>query len=82
MTDIVKRILRDALEGDDADYALLIEGERKTFKTEHYDYANQAWIGTDDRYLSCNHPLSMNCKCYGRLHAGELARIEVRKDRS
>ena len=45
----------------------------ETHKAEHYDYEKQAWIGTDGRYLSCAHPADMNCKCYGRLHYGELA---------
>ena len=35
-----------------------------------YDYENQAWV-VDGRYVRCGHPASMNCNCYGRLHAGE-----------
>ena len=50
----------------------------ETHKAEHYDYEKQAWIGTDGRYLSCAHPADMNCKCYGRLHYGELAIEEKR----
>jgi hypothetical protein len=46
-------------------------------KTEYYDYENQAWIGTDGKYLSCAHPESMKCKCFGRIHAGEPARIDA-----
>ena len=42
------------------------------FKTEHYDYEHQAWVGADGRYLCCAHPAVMNCKCYGKLHCGEL----------
>ncbi len=38
----------------------------------YYDYKNQAWV-VDGRYESCAHPPSMNCRCYGRLHAGEIA---------
>ena len=33
----------------------------------YYDYKNQAWV-MDGRYVSCNHPPEMNCKCFGRLH--------------
>lgn len=39
---------------------------------ERYDYKNQAWT-KNWIYMSCNHPDSMDCGCYGRLHAGELA---------
>lgn len=35
-----------------------------------YDYANQAWI-VGGVYVSCGHPESMNCNCFGRIHAGE-----------
>ena len=37
-----------------------------------YDYDNQAWI-QDGIYISCAHPESMNCDCYGKQHAGERA---------
>jgi hypothetical protein len=37
-----------------------------------YDYTLQAWV-VDGRYVPCGHPASMNCACYGRLHAGETA---------
>lgn len=40
-----------------------------------YDYKNQAWI-RNGRYERCGHPESMDCGCYGRLHAGELAEAE------
>jgi len=43
------------------------------YKTERYDYTHQAWIDTEGRYLPCNHPPTMDCHCYGKLHAGELA---------
>lgn len=39
---------------------------------ERYDYEKQAWT-VNWRYMSCNHPRAMQCKCYGRLHEGELA---------
>ena len=37
-----------------------------------YDYENQAWI-LNGLYQACAHPASMNCRCYGKLHAGEQA---------
>ncbi len=37
-----------------------------------YDYDNQAWI-QDGLYVSCAHPESKNCACYGKQHAGERA---------
>ncbi len=37
-----------------------------------YDYDNQAWI-EEGRYSRCGHPNSVNCKCYGKLHEGEIA---------
>jgi hypothetical protein len=46
------------------------------YTAEHYDYEKQAWVGADGRYLCCAHPREMNCKCYGRLHYGELATKE------
>ena len=47
------------------------EGMR-TERNTAYDYANQAWV-VDGRYVACAHPESMQCKCYGKLHAGEVA---------
>jgi hypothetical protein len=35
-----------------------------------YDYTNQAWV-IDGRYVACGHPQSMDCGCFGRVHAGE-----------
>src|SRR5258706_14459495 len=35
-----------------------------------FDYQNQAWV-VSGFYLDCAHPKSMNCDCYGRLHADE-----------
>jgi hypothetical protein len=37
-----------------------------------YDYAKQAWV-LNGRYVRCGHPDNMDCKCYGRIHEGELA---------
>ena len=41
----------------------------------HYDYTNQAWT-VDGHYVRCGHPGTMDCKCYGKVHEGELAPIE------
>lgn len=41
-----------------------------------FDYDRQAWV-TNGRYIPCGHPIDMNCRCYGRLHAGELAPIDA-----
>ncbi len=47
-----------------------------TYTAERYDYEKQAWVGADGRYLSCAHPARMDCRCYGKLHHGELAQVE------
>ena len=39
-----------------------------------YDYVNQAWV-ENGRYVDCNHPKSMKCGCYGRVHKGEVAPV-------
>jgi len=39
-----------------------------------YDYEKQAWI-INGKYVSCGHPDSMACKCYGKIHAGKPAVI-------
>lgn len=39
-----------------------------------YDYNNQAWV-QKGKYISCNHPNSMNCNCYGKMHAGEETKL-------
>jgi len=39
-----------------------------------FDYRNQAWtgiVGGRRVYLRCGHPESMDCGCFGRIHAGE-----------
>lgn len=46
---------------------------------ERYDYENQAWT-VNWHYMACNHPATMNCKCFGKLHAGEFA--EAFKERT
>jgi hypothetical protein len=43
--------------------------------TTVYDYQNQAWV-ENGRYVTCSHPAAMDCGCYGRLHAGEVALLE------
>jgi hypothetical protein len=35
-----------------------------------FDYTHQAWV-VDGLYVDCGHPLTMDCGCYGRQHAGE-----------
>jgi hypothetical protein len=35
-----------------------------------YDYERQCWV-IGGRYVTCAHPPTMNCGCYGRRHAGE-----------
>jgi len=37
-----------------------------------YDYEHQAWV-VNGRYEACGHPAEMDCRCYGRVHAGECA---------
>jgi hypothetical protein len=39
-----------------------------------YDYIRQAWV-KDGVYVSCGHPESIPCTCYGRKHEGEIARV-------
>ena len=35
-----------------------------------YDYDNQAYL-VDGVYQDCNHPDTMDCKCYGRVNKGK-----------
>lgn len=35
-----------------------------------YDYVNQSWV-KEGRYITCGHPDTMKCDCYGRKHTGE-----------
>lgn len=44
----------------------------KPFDQPTFDYDKQAWI-QNGVYLRCGHQDSMQCDCYGRLHAGEPA---------
>lgn len=39
-----------------------------------FDYQNQAWV-VNGKYVACGHPASMECDCFGRLHAGEPVEI-------
>jgi hypothetical protein len=43
--------------------------------SERFDYDRQAWV-KDGRYVRCGHPENMDCGCFGRAHAGELAPAE------
>jgi hypothetical protein len=40
--------------------------------SSRYDYTNQAWT-VCGKYIRCGHPETMNCRCYGKIHAGEQA---------
>ena len=42
-----------------------------------YDYDNQAWVRAGV-YVRCGHPETMNCGCFGRLHAGEHTQVGER----
>ena len=53
------------------DASMLVgDGSPETIEP-HYNYTNQAWV-IGGRYIDCSHPTSMDCSCYGRVHAGEL----------
>lgn len=39
-----------------------------------FDYEHQAWT-VAGKYIRCGHPDSMQCQCYGKLHAGERATL-------
>ena len=39
-----------------------------------YDYKKQAWV-VNGKYISCVHPATMECDCYGKEHAGEEADV-------
>jgi hypothetical protein len=45
---------------------------RKSWDNEdsYYDYDNQCWV-MYGFVQNCGHPSHMDCKCYGRIHAGE-----------
>jgi hypothetical protein len=45
-----------------------------------FDYENQAWTAFDRAtnrqvYIRCGHPETMDCRCYGREHVGEIANL-------
>ena len=40
-----------------------------------YDYKNQAWV-LGGCYVSCGHPATKKCNCYGRLHDGEETKAD------
>lgn len=56
--------------GDHSEYCECRECRGNAPTNNGYDYVHQAWV-RDGRYVRCGHPASMNCTCYGRLHAGE-----------
>ncbi len=50
---------------------------------KYYDYENQAWVA-DGVYVRCGHLDRFDCKCYGRIHEGEIAKgvavgVEIEK---
>jgi hypothetical protein len=57
------------------DYMRQTANKTNELRQVAYDYAHQAWI-EDGRYVRCGHPESMNCQCYGRLHAGEAVQLD------
>jgi hypothetical protein len=36
-----------------------------------FDYERQAWA-KDGMYITCGHKENVKCRCYGRVHAGEM----------
>jgi hypothetical protein len=44
----------------------------------YFDYDSQCWI-VDGHVQRCGHPEMMNCQCYGRIHEGEPATAEQKK---
>ncbi len=36
----------------------------------YFDYDKQVWV-VNGKYQRCGHPNSMDCQCYGKLHAGK-----------
>lgn len=36
-----------------------------------FDYEHQAWVQHGE-YVRCGHPDDMDCRCFGKLHEGEL----------
>ena len=49
-----------------------MERHQLTHVATQYDYDHQCWI-VNGVYARCYHAASMNCQCYGRVHAGEKA---------
>ena len=41
-----------------------------------FDYKHQAWV-ENGRYVRCGHPESMDCRCYGKVHQGEICTGET-----
>ena len=46
------------------------ENRREERLINGYDYKNQAWV-KDGKYLRCEHPKTMACRCFGKEHEGE-----------
>lgn len=60
--------------GTDKKVVEAVAGVIKERLQQSYDYEKQVWI-INGKYVRCGHPESMNCKCYGKKHAGESAII-------
>jgi hypothetical protein len=45
-------------------------------RTIDYDYDNQAWI-INGKYIRCEHPATMQCRCFGLTHAGLVPSASV-----
>ena len=53
------------------------DDEEKDNRLIHgFDYDKQAWV-ENGKYVRCGHPETMNCKCYGRLHEGEVTKEDM-----
>ena len=50
-----------------------IKNPKEPATGNYYDYEVQALV-KDGKYVRCGHPGSMDCKCYGKEHAGEEAK--------
>lgn len=65
---------RNVIEMADAIFGSLARPRRSPAdltSVNGYDYQRQAWV-KDGRYLRCGHPPTMDCRCYGLRHEGEM----------
>jgi hypothetical protein len=81
-------IIDSSLPMEDKFAALLAPGEPKPLSDyideledtcpAYYDYDVQAWV-VGGKYDVCHHPLEMDCRCYSRSHAGEVAKTQPKE---